>query len=76
MFDYIMNMLRSGQNPQQIAMNFLQNKQNPMMNNLVQLAQQGNVQELERIARNITKEQGKDFDTEFRAFRQKFGSFK
>ena len=76
MMDQILQMLRSGQNPQQIAMQFLQAKQNPMMNNWIQLAQQGKTQELENIARNIVKSQGRDFDTEFKAFRQQFESFK
>ena len=76
MMDQILQMLRSGQNPQQIAMQFLQAKQNPMMNNWIQLAQQGKTQELENIARNIVKLQGRDFDTEFKAFRQQFEGFK
>ena len=76
MTDQILQMLRSGQNPQQIAMQFLQAKQNPMMNNWIQLAQQGKTQELENIARNIVKSQGRDFDTEFKAFRQQFEGFK
>lgn len=76
MIDQILQMLRSGQNPQQIAMQFLQAKQNPMMNNWIQLAQQGKTQELENIARNIVKSQGRDFDTEFKAFRQQFEGFK
>ena len=76
MMDQILQMLRIGQNPQQIAMQFLQAKQNPMMNNWIQLAQQGKTQELENIARNIVKSQGRDFDTEFKAFRQQFEGFK
>ena len=76
MMDQILQMLRSGQNPQSIAMQFLQAKQNPMMNNWIQLAQQGKTQELENIARNIVKSQGRDFDTEFKAFRQQFEGFK
>lgn len=73
MYD-IVNMLQRGQNPQQIVMTILQNQQNtPMAANLLNLAQQGNTQELEKIARNITKEQGKDFDSEFKAFRQSLG---
>ena len=76
MMDQILQMLRSGQNPQQIAMQFLQAKQNPMMNNWIQLAQQGKTQELENISRNIVKSQGRDFDTEFKAFRQQFEGFK
>ena len=70
----IVQMLQNGQNPQQIVMSILQQQQNnPMAANLVNLAQQGNTQELEKIARNITKEQGKDFDAEFKAFRQRLG---
>lgn len=76
MMNYILSMLRNGQNPQQIAMQFLQNKQNPMVENWISLAQQGKTEELENIARNIVKQQGRDFDTEFRAFKQQFGSFK
>lgn len=76
MMNYILSMLRNGQNPQQIAMQFLQNKQNPMLENWISLAQQGKTEELENIARNIAKQQGRDFDTEFRAFRQQFGGFK
>lgn len=76
MMDYILSMLRNGQNPQQIAMQFLQNKQNPMIENWISLAQQGKTEELENIARNIVKQQGRDFDTEFKAFKQQFGSFK
>lgn len=70
----VVQMLQQGQNPQQIVMSILQQQQNnPMAANLINLAQQGNTQELEKIARNITKEQGKDFDTEFKAFRQRLG---
>lgn len=76
MMNYILSMLRNGQNPQQIAMQFLQNKQNPMIQNWINLAQQGKTEELENIARNIVKQQGRDFDAEFRAFRQQFEGFK
>lgn len=69
----IVQMLQKGQNPQQIVMTILGNNQNPMAMNLINLARQGKTAELEQIARNITKEQGKDFDTEFRAFRQNLG---
>ena len=74
MMNYILSMLRNGQNPQQIAMQFLRNKQNPMIENWISLAQQGKTEELENIARNIVKQQGRDFDTEFRAFKQQFGA--
>lgn len=61
-------------NPQQLLMNFMQqrNNNNPMINNLINMAQKGNVAEVEKFARNIYKEQGRDFDKEFSAFMQNF----
>lgn len=61
-------------NPQQLLMNFMQqrNSNNPMINNLINMAQKGNVAEVEKFARNIYKEQGRDFDKEFSAFMQNF----
>ena len=61
-------------NPQQLLMNFMQqnSSNNPMINNLIGLAQKGNVAEVEKFARNMYKEQGRDFDKEFSAFMQNF----
>ena len=72
MYDVI-QMLRNGQNPQQVVMSILQKQQNPMAANLVSLAQQGKTQEIEQIARNIMASQGKNFDTEFQAFKSQLG---
>lgn len=70
----IINMIKGGQNPQQVMMNLLQQMQNtPMGVNLLNLAQQNRTADIEQIARNLVKQQGKDFDTEFRAFRQRIG---
>lgn len=44
-----------------------------MFVNLLTLAQQGRGDEIEAIARNIFKEQGRDFDTEFNNFRKTLG---
>ena len=44
-----------------------------MGDNLINLAQQGNKAEIERIARNLAQQQGLDFDTEFNAFKSKIG---
>lgn len=69
----IIQMIQNGQNPQQIVMSILQKQQSPMAANLVSLAQQGKTQEIEQIARNIMAGQGKDFDTEFKAFKSQLG---
>lgn len=58
-------------NPKDLLMKTLQrNNQNPMINNLIQMAQQGNTKEVENFARNFFKEQGRDFDKEFAYFMQ------
>ena len=72
MYD-VMTMIRNGQNPQQIVMSILQQQQNPMAANLLALAQQGKVKEIEQIARNILSSQGKDFDREYQAFKSQMG---
>lgn len=69
----ILNMIRSGQNPQQLVMNLLSQRQDPMSANLLNLARQGKTAEIEQIARNMYSQTGKDFDTDFRAFRQRLG---
>ena len=45
----------------------------PLGANLLQLAQQGQTAEIEKIARNICKEKGVDFDQEFNNFRKNLG---
>lgn len=69
----VVQQIRQGQNPQQLMLNMLQQTNNPISSNLFNLAQQGKTKEIEQVARNIMRQQGKDFDTEFRAFRQTLG---
>lgn len=69
----MMQMAKSGQNPQQLIMNFLQNQSSPMGQNLLKLAQAQNTQEIEKIARNMCAAKGLDFDKEFTAFKQNLG---
>lgn len=38
----IIQMIKGGSNPQQLIMSFLQQQNNPMANNLLQMAQNGN----------------------------------
>ena len=63
---------RTGGNPQQLFARFMQQNQNPMVNNLIKMAQNGNTKELENFARNALRETGKDFDTEFAQFKNQF----
>ena len=45
---------------------------NPMFNNLIDLAQKGDVKQVENFARNFYREKGKDFDKEFAEFMSNF----
>lgn len=70
----IIRMIKTGANPQQIMLQYLEGQSNtPMGANLLNLARQNNTAEIEKIARNTLAQQGRDFDAEFRAFRQNFG---
>ena len=71
----VMQMIKSGQNPQQLAMNLLQQYMGntPMGQNLIKLAQENKTADIEQIARNLAKQQGIDFDKEFTAFKQTLG---
>ena len=69
----IIQMIKNGSNPQQLIMSFLQQQNNPMANNLLQMAQNGNASGIEQIARNICAQKGLDFDKEFNSFKQQLG---
>ena len=69
----IIQMIKGGSNPQQLIMSFLQQQNNPMANNLLQMAQNGNTSGIEQIARNICAQKGLDFDKEFNSFNQQIG---
>ena len=69
----MMTMVKSGQNPQSLIMNFLQEQSSPMGQNLLKLAQSHDVQALEQIARNMCAEKGVDFDTAFTNFKRSLG---
>lgn len=71
----LLQMIRQGQNPQQLMLSILQGQANtPLGKNLLTLAQNGQVVELEKVVRNIYAQQGgKDFDQDFAAFRRAWG---
>ena len=70
----IIQLIKQGQNPQQLVLMMLQQQaNNPLGANLLSLAQQGKTAEIEKIARNLCKEKGVDFDQEFNNFRKNIG---
>ena len=67
----LIQMIRSGQNPQQLAMNLLEQQmgETPMGANLMELVKNGKNADIEQIARNLAKQRGIDFDKEFASFK-------
>ena len=61
-------MIKNIKNPQQFLNNFMNNNSNPMLGQLIKMAQNGNSKEIEAFARNVFKEKGRDFDKEFSDF--------
>lgn len=69
--EYFIQMIRQGKNPEQLMMDFLQRQMGDSP--LLSMAQRRDSRGIEQFARNYYKQQGKDFDKEFQAFRQMFG---
>jgi hypothetical protein len=62
--------ITNGGTPQKLLSDLM--LKNPMMNNLIRMAKSGNTQDIENFARNVFREQGRDFDAEFAEFRKNF----
>lgn len=70
----LQNFLGKGGNVQQLLMQVMSMTQNnnPMINNLMNMANSGNSQGIENFARNFFRDRGRDFDTEFNQFMSNF----
>ena len=71
----IIHLIKQGQNPQQLIMQILEQNmsQTPMGQNLINMAKNGQSQQIEQFARNYLSQNGKDFDKEFAEFRKQLG---
>lgn len=70
-----MQIIKNG-NPQELVLNMLQKdaqRGNQVAGTLIQMINSGDSRGIERVARNIAKEKGIDFDKEFNSFKQMFG---
>ena len=67
-----MNMLKGVKNPKDAVINMIKSNNNPMIKNLVDMAEKGQIEELKTFARNMFKEQGRDFDSEIKQFMNNF----
>lgn len=71
----ILQMIKSGANPQQLIMQYLQKEMSstPIGQNLLDMAQKGDSAGIEQVARNIMASKGLDYDKEFNAFKKFIG---
>lgn len=69
----LIQMVKNG-NPQQIAMNLLQQnaKGNPMFENLINLTNNGDMAAVEQICKNIIRSKGMDPDKMMEQFQSQF----
>lgn len=67
----LIQMIKGGQNPQQLVMNILQqqSKNNPILGNAMNMLQNKNTSGLQMLARNLAQQRGLDFDKEFSNFK-------
>lgn len=70
----LVQMIKQGQNPQQLMLSILEGQAStPLGANLLNLAKNGQTAEIEKVVRNLYEQQGRDFDSEFKAFKNMFG---
>lgn len=69
--EMIKSFMKQG-NPQQLVEKLVMNNTNPMLRQLVEKAKNGDSKGVEEFARNIYKQQGRDFDKEFSQFMSNF----
>lgn len=71
----LVKMIKNGANPQQLMLNILetQMKGTPIGDNLIIMVKEGRTADIEQFARNFSKQNGKDFDKEFKEFKKMLG---
>ena len=67
-------MMRGG-NPQKVVMDMMREQagNNPVMRNAIQMAEKGDSEGIEKLARNLCKEQGIDADEMVNKIKSQFG---
>lgn len=71
----IMQLIQSGNNPQQLVMQLLeqQAQNNPMAANVLEMAKQNKTLDIEQVVKNIMQTKGLDYNKEVVAFKNLFG---
>lgn len=68
----MMSLLKGIKNPKEAVISMIKSNNNPMVKNLVEMAEKGDSEGIETFARNMFKEQGRDFDFEIKQFMNNF----
>jgi hypothetical protein len=71
-----MQIMSAMRNPQAFLQQMMNNPQfanNPMAQNIFNMAKNGDVKGIEQFGRNIASERGTNFDEEFAKFKSQFG---
>lgn len=55
--------------PKQMVMNLMKDNNNPMLSQLVNMANNGNINNIENMARQLFQQNGRSFDNEFNDFK-------
>ena len=69
--------MKAMRNPQEFMRKMMDNNQvmqNPMAKNAIEMAQNGNMQGIEQMARNLCKEKGLNADDVFNQIKSGFGN--
>lgn len=71
----LIQMIRSGSNPQQLLSSILEGQMgnNPIGANLLSMVKENRTADIEQFARNYMASQGRDFDDEFKRFKETYG---
>ena len=62
--------------PKQMVMNLMKNNTNPMLSQLIDMANNGNINNIENMARQLFQQNGRSFDNEFNNFKGLKSKFK
>ena len=68
----LINALKECKRPKEVVISMIETNSNPIIKNLVEMAKNGDNQGVENFARNLYKQQGRDFDKEFNEFMKNF----
>ena len=68
----IINMLKGMKSPKEAVISLVKSNNNPMIKNLVEMAEKGQIEDLKTFGRNLYKDNGRNFDEEFDNFMNNF----